>query len=76
MYKVRTLMKLGALPIACQQAPGIKEIPVFTMKMEAENLVSDSKVLLRAADIGTDKSFTRDEDTPKEHTADIFHFLN
>lgn len=68
-------MKLGALPIACQGAPEVTEIPVFPKKMEVENLASDSKVLLRVAEIHIDKSFTCDEDTPKEHTGGIFHFL-
>lgn len=48
-------MKLGALPIACQGAPEVTEIPVFPKKMEVENLASDSKVLLRVAEIHTDK---------------------
>lgn len=69
-------MKLGALPIACQQTPGITEMPVFTTKMEVENLVCNSKVLLGVADICTDRSFTWNEDTLKEHNAGIFHFLN
>lgn len=69
-------MKLGALPIPHQQAPGITEIPVLPKKMEVENLVRDSKVLLRVADICMDRSFIWDGGTPKEHTAGIFHFLN
>lgn len=68
-------MKLDALPIACQQAPGIQEIPVLPKKMEVENLVSNSKVLLRVTNICMNKSFTWDGGTPKEHTADIY-FLN
>lgn len=65
-------MKLVALPIACLQAPGIQEIPALPKKMEVENLVSDSKVLLGVTDICMKKSFTWDGDTLKEHASGIF----
>lgn len=39
-------MKLGALPIACQQAPGITEIPVFPKRMKLKILSVTPKFYL------------------------------
>lgn len=64
-------------PTNCLSAsPWNNRNPSVSKENEVENLVSHSQVLPRVADICTDKSFTWDEDTPKEQNAGIFHFLN